>query len=102
MVGHPHAAAAFAGRPGSSTSARGDRGVRGAVVEAVYDVILNNSLPAHVSTAAPLPGVIALEGDVPSLPPAGGRADAVLRLGTPFHVAEHADRLTAWRQLPAW
>jgi SAM-dependent methyltransferase len=70
----------------------------GPLAAAGYEVRVVDPVPDHVSAAAALPGVTAVQGDARDLPADGASADAVLMFGPLYHLPERADRLTAWRE----
>ncbi len=70
----------------------------GPLAEAGYQVRVVDPVPEHVAQAAALPGVDAVVGDARALPAEDDSADATLLLGPLYHLADRADRITAWRE----
>ncbi|MFB8007350.1 methyltransferase domain-containing protein [Nocardia sp. NPDC056000] len=60
-----------------------------------HSVHLIDPVPAHVATAATLPGVTTMVGDARRLPVADRTVDVVLMLGPLYHLTEAADRAIA-------
>ncbi|GLZ00566.1 class I SAM-dependent methyltransferase [Actinoplanes sp. NBRC 103695] len=70
----------------------------GPLAHAGYQVTVVDPVPAHISSAAELPGVAAVLGDVRSLPQGDGTADVVLLMGPLYHLPDPAERALAWRE----
>lgn len=63
-----------------------------------YAVRVVDPVPLHVSHAASIPGVEAVEGDARRLDEPSGAYDAVVLLGPLYHLQERADRVAALRE----
>jgi SAM-dependent methyltransferase len=63
-----------------------------------YRVHVVDPVAWHVAEAATRPGVTAAVGDARDLPVADASVDVVLLFGPLYHLLEHGERVTAWRE----